>query len=174
MKNINLPFTQEIVDSLKAGDELLLSGLLYTARDAAHKRLCVSIEKGEELPVDLTKSTIYYCGPTPAAPSKIIGSCGPTTAKRMDSFTPQLLSKGLKVMIGKGNRSEDVVNAIQENNAVYLTAIGGAAAYLAKRVKGSRVVAYSDLGPEAIYELRVENFPVTVAIDSKGNNIYDE
>lgn len=163
MKKINLPLTQETINNLKAGDELLLSGILYTARDAAHQRLCAAIENDEELPIDLTKSVIYYCGPTPAAPGKIIGSCGPTTAKRMDIFTPRLLSKGLKVMIGKGDRSEDVVISIQKNKAVYLTAIGGAAAYLAKRVKSARVAAYKDLGPEAIYELEVEDFPVTVA-----------
>ena len=173
MINIKLPLTKEIIQKLKAGDDLLLTGVVYTARDAAHKRLIEAMRRKEKLPVDLKGKIIYYCGPTPARPGIAIGSCGPTTSKRMDAFTPALLSKGLFGMIGKGRRSADVRASIRKNKAVYFVAIGGAGAYLAKKVKRARAIAYKDLGPEAIYELYVEDFPVIVAIDSRGRSRQD-
>ena len=172
MKKIKLPLTKTIINNLRAGDEVLLSGKIYTARDAAHKRLCASIKKKGKLPIDLKNNIIYYCGPTPAMRPKPIGSCGPTTSKRMDSFTPLLLSKGLAATIGKGSRSKEVKLAIKKYNGIYFTAIGGAAAYFAKRVKKAKLIAYKELGPEAIYEFIVEDFPVMVAIDSKGTDIF--
>ena len=172
MKKIILPLNKEIIKSLRAGEDVLLSGKIYTARDAAHKRLYESIQKKESLPIILKGGIIYYCGPAPAKPGYAIGPCGPTTSKRMDKFTPALLSKGLAAMIGKGSRSEEVITAIKRYKAVYFAAIGGAAAYLSTRVKKARVVSYKMLGPEAIYELTVEDFPVVVAIDSRGKSIF--
>ncbi|NQT89687.1 MAG: fumarate hydratase C-terminal domain-containing protein [Candidatus Omnitrophica bacterium] len=172
MKYINLPLTKDIRKSLKPGEELLLTGKIYTARDQAHKRFCESLKKGERLPISLKDNVIFYCGPAPTRPGDAIGSCGPTTSSRMDTFTPQLLSKGLAAMIGKGRRSERVKSAIKRHGAVYLIAIGGAGAYLARRVKKARPIAYKDLGTEAIHELWVEDFPVIVAIDSKGKSIF--
>lgn len=164
MKKIYLPLTRDIRNTLTVGEEVLISGRIYTARDAAHKRLCEAIRKGKKLPIDLEDNIIYYCGPTPARPGKAIGSCGPTTSKRMDRFTPLLLSRGLAGMIGKGGRSDEVTKAINKYKAVYFVAIGGAGAYLSNRIKKARVHMYKELGPEAIYEFWVENFPAVVAI----------
>ncbi len=172
MRKIYLPLTEDVVSSLKIGDELLLSGTIYTARDAAHKRLYELISKNKKLPIDIDGEVIYYCGPAPAKKNKPIGSCGPTTSKRMDAFTPALLSKGMAAMIGKGRRSKDVIASIKKNKGVYLIAIGGAGAYFADKVKRSELICYEDLGPEAIYKLWVEDFPVVVGIDSKGNSIF--
>jgi len=163
MKKIFLPLTRDIRDGLEAGEEVLLSGKIYTARDIAHKRFYEILKRGGRLPIDLEDNIIYYCGPAPARPGKVIGSCGPTTSKRMDKFTPPLLGKGLAGMIGKGIRSEEVIKAIKKNKAVYFIAVGGAGAYFATRIKKARVVAYEELGPEAVYELWVENFPAVVA-----------
>jgi len=172
MKRIYLPLTKDIRVKLSAGEELLLCGKIYTARDAAHSRLYETIKTGKALPVDLSDNVLYYCGPTPAKPGRAIGSCGPTTSGRMDKFTPVLLEKGLGASIGKGRRSDEVLRAIKKYKSVYLVAIGGAGAYLSSRIKRSMVIAYKDLGPEAIYELWVEDFPVVVAIDSKGKSIF--
>ncbi|HQB64041.1 MAG TPA: Fe-S-containing hydro-lyase [Sedimentibacter sp.] len=171
-KIINMPLTEEIVNDLKAGDRVLLNGIIYTGRDAAHKRLVELIQKGEDLPMDIKNQTIYYVGPCPAKPGQVIGSAGPTTSERMDSYAPLLMEHGLKGMIGKGLRSQQVVDSIIKNNAVYFAAIGGAGALLAEAIKEAEVIAFPDLGAEAIYKLRVENFPVTVIIDNKGNDLY--
>lgn len=165
-------FTEDKIKSLKAGDSLLVSGRIYTARDAAHERMVKNYEKGMVFPFDIKGQAIYYAGPCPAKPGEVIGSCGPTTAGRMDAYTPLLLDKGLKIMIGKGARSSEVVDAIKRNNCVYLGAIGGAGALIAECIKEARVIAYDDLGTEAIRELLVEDFPCTVLIDSNGNDIY--
>ncbi|MBO5059592.1 MAG: Fe-S-containing hydro-lyase [Clostridia bacterium] len=163
----------EKIKSLAAGDSVLLSGVIYTARDAAHERMVKNYEKGIDFPFDIKGQAIYYAGPCPAKPGEVIGSCGPTTAGRMDAYTPLLLDKGLKIMIGKGARSSEVVDAIRRNNCVYLGAIGGAGALIAECIKKVRVIAYDDLGTEAIREMYVEDFPCTVLIDSDGNNIYE-
>ena len=172
LKTINTPLTKEIVDTLTVGDRVLLSGVIYTGRDAAHKRLIEMIEKGEDLPVDLKDQTIYYVGPCPAKPGQAIGSAGPTTSGRMDAYSPVLLDKGLRGMIGKGSRSQTVIASMIKNNCVYFAAIGGAGALLAETVKKAEVVAFPDLGTEAIHKLTVEKFPVTVVIDNKGNDLY--
>ncbi|MDD2481149.1 MAG: Fe-S-containing hydro-lyase [Lutispora sp.] len=172
IKSINTPLTDDIVEDLNVGDRVLLNGIIYTGRDAAHKRLVEIINKGEELPVDLKGQIIYYVGPCPAKPGWIIGSAGPTTSGRMDVYTNTLLDKGLKGMIGKGQRREDVVDSMMKNKAVYFAAIGGAGALLAEAVKEAQIIAFPELGPEAIYKLKVENFPVTVAIDTKGRDLY--
>jgi len=172
MKRIYLPLTKDVRVKLSAGEELLLCGKIYTARDAAHSRLYETIKTGKALPVDLPDNVLYYCGPTPAKPGRAIGSCGPTTSARMDKFTPVLLEKGMGASIGKGRRSDEVLRAIKKYKSVYLVAIGGAGAYLSSRIKRSMVIAYKDLGPEAIYELWIEDFPVVVAIDSKGKSIF--
>ncbi len=171
-KIVNTPLTEETVKGLKAGDRVLLHGVIYTGRDAAHKRLIEMLEKGEKLPLELEGQIIYYVGPCPAKPGRVIGSAGPTTSGRMDAYTPQLLERGLKGMIGKGIRNNEVVDAIKKNKAVYFAAIGGAGALLAEAIKEANVLAFEDLGPEAIYQLKVENFPVTVIIDSEGNDLY--
>ena len=171
-KIINMPLTEEIVNDLKAGDRVLLNGIIYTGRDAAHKRLAELIEKGQELPMDIKNQTIYYVGPCPAKPGQVIGSAGPTTSGRMDAYAPLLMEHGLKGMIGKGLRSKEVVDSIIKNNAVYFAAIGGAGALLAEAIKEAEVIPFPDLGAEAIYKLRVENFPVAVIIDNKGNDLY--
>lgn len=171
-KNVHTPFTEDVVKGLKAGDRVLLHGVIYTGRDAAHKRLIDMLEKGQDLPLELEGQVIYYVGPCPAKPGRVIGSAGPTTSGRMDAYTPQLLERGLKGMIGKGIRSSEVIEAIKGNKAVYFAAIGGAGALLAEAIKEANVLAFEDLGPEAIYQLRVENFPVTVVIDSEGNDLY--
>lgn len=157
---------------LRAGDKLTVSGTIYTARDAAHKRLTELIASGEELPLDIRGAAIYYAGPTPEKPGQVIGSCGPTTSGRMDAYAPMLLERGLAVMIGKGDRNAAVIDAIVRNGAVYLAAMGGAGALMGSCVKAARIVCYEDLGCEAIQELKVENMPLTVVIDSQGNDLY--
>ena len=172
-KIINTPLTVEVINDLKAGDRVLLNGIIYTGRDAAHKRLAELIEKGEKLPMDIKNQIIYYVGPCPAKPGKVIGSAGPTTSGRMDAYAPLLMEHGLKGMIGKGLRNQQVVDSIIKSNAVYFAAIGGAGALLAEAIKEAEVIAFPDLGAEAIYKLRVENFPVTVIIDNEGNDLYE-
>jgi len=173
-KKITVPLTEEAVLDLKAGDEVLITGTIYTARDSAHKLLVEAMEKGEKLPFELEGQVIYYAGPSPAKPGNPIGSVGPTTSYRMDSFTPTLLEKGLKAAIGKGNRSPEVVEALKKYKGVYLAAIGGVAALLAKTVKKAKTVAYPELGPEAVNELYVEDFPAIVVNDSYGADLYKE
>ena len=171
-KYITTPLTDETIEDLKAGDVVYISGIIYSARDAAHLRLFEMINKGEELPFDLNGATIYYLGPTPERPGKVIGSAGPTTASRMDKYTPLILDNGLKGMIGKGRRSDAVNEAIVRNKAVYFLAIGGAGALLSNCIKESEIIAFDDLGTEAIRKMRVENFPVIVGIDSEGKDQY--
>ena len=171
---INVPiYNIEEIQNLKAGDYVYITGKIYTARDAAHKRMYESLLKNESLPIILENNFIYYMGPSPAMEGRPIGSAGPTTSSRMDKYTPPFLDMGLKGMIGKGKRSNEVVDSIIKNNAVYFAAVGGAGALLSQRIKSSKVVAYEDLGTEAIRELEVEKFPVIVVIDSKGNNLYE-
>lgn len=172
-KRIQLPITDEDIKSLKAGDSVLLTGTIITGRDAAHKRLFELIEKGEPLPVDIKGELIYYVGPAPAKPGYAVGPAGPTSSYRMDKFTPALLDLGLKGMIGKGVRSQAVIDSIVKNKAVYFAAIGGAAALIAKSIKAEEILCYEDLGTEAIRRYTVEDFPCIVAIDSEGNNVYE-
>lgn len=174
MIEISTPLTDETVARLKAGDNVRISGVLYTARDAAHKRLVALLEEGRDLPMDIRGQIIYYVGPTPARPGQPIGSAGPTTSCRMDSYAPSLLEHGLKGMIGKGSRSQPVREAMAKYRAVYFAAIGGAGALLAKCVKASELVAYEDLGPEAIRRLTVDGFPATVINDIYGSDLYEE
>lgn len=169
---INLPLTKEVARTLKAGDIVELSGVIYTARDAAHKRLIERLEANEPLPFDLKDSVIYYVGPTPEKPGTVIGSAGPTTSYRMDAYAPTLLDLGLKGMIGKGPRHQVVIDAMKRNGAVYFAAVGGAAALLALHIKEAEVIAFDDLGTEAIRRLVVEDFPVIVATDCHGNSLY--
>ncbi len=171
-KRVSVPLTEEAARSLSAGDRVLLTGILYTGRDAAHKRLSEMMDRGEKLPMDIRGQVIYYVGPCPAKPGAAIGSAGPTTSGRMDAYAPRLLDAGLKGMIGKGLRNKAVTDSIVKNGAVYFAAIGGAGALLAKTIQEAEVVAFEDLGPEAVYRLRVEDFPVTVVIDSKGADLY--
>jgi len=171
--SINLPLSRENARKLKSGDSCLLSGVIYTARDAAHKRLCELLIQGKELPFDIKDSVIYFVGPTPARPGEVIGSAGPTTSYRMDSYSPMLIAQGQTGMIGKGKRSPEVIAAMKEHGAVYFGAIGGCGALLSRCIKKSEVIAYEDLGAEAIRRLEVENFPVVVIIDSEGNNLYE-
>ncbi|OUO88044.1 fumarate hydratase [Gordonibacter sp. An230] len=173
-KQVVTPLTDDVVRSLKCGDMVNVTGVIYTGRDAAHKIMVEMLEKGERLPVDFQGQVIYYAGPTPAKPGRVIGSCGPTTSGRMDAYSPAMMEQGLKGMIGKGPRSKEVVDAMVKNNVVYFAAIGGAAALIADSVKECEVVAFDDLGPEAIRCLRVENYPCIVAIDSEGNNLYEQ
>lgn len=173
MKKVYLPISDKDLNSLQVGECVYLYGTIYTARDAAHKRIVQAIEKGEQPPFTLKGQTIYYVGPCPSKPDSIIGSCGPTTAYRCDVYTPKMLDNGLKVMIGKGKRSDYVVDSIKKNCCIYLCAIGGAGALYAECVTSSQVVAYNELMSEAVYELKIKDFPVVVAIDSKGNNIFD-
>lgn len=173
-KHITTPLTENKIKDLKTGDFVYITGTIYTARDAAHKRMDETLDKNEELPVELKDNIIYYLGPSPAREGKVIGSAGPTTSSRMDKYTPRLIDRGLKGMIGKGKRSKEVIEAIKRNHAVYFAAIGGAGALLSKCIKEAKVLAYDDLGTEAIRELRVEELPVIVVIDSNGNNLYDE
>ena len=161
------------MQALQAGDYVYISGIIYTARDAAHKRMAETLGRGGKLPFSLEGNIIYYMGPSPAREGRVIGSAGPTTASRMDKYTPGFLDMGLKGMIGKGKRSDAVIEGIKKNKAVYFAAIGGAGALLSRSIKNSKVIAYDDLGTEAIRELQVENFPVIVVIDSRGNNLYD-
>ena len=169
---VTTPINSEKCKDFNAGDYVYITGKIYTARDAAHKRMFESMNNGESIPFDLNNNIIYYLGPTPAREGAVIGSAGPTTSSRMDKYTPLLLNNGLKGMIGKGKRSEEVIKAIKENNAVYFAAVGGAGALLSKKIKSSKVIAYDDLGTEAIRELEVEKFPVIVVVDCKGNNLY--
>lgn len=171
---ITTPLTEAAARKLKAGDSVLISGTMYTGRDAAHKRLVETLERGEQLPVDFTGQLIYYVGPSPAKPGQPIGSAGPTTSGRMDAYTPKMLEQGLKGMIGKGYRSPEVVEAMKKHGAVYFAATGGAAALIAKSIKQYEVIAYADLGTEAIAKLTVEDFPAIVVIDSEGRNYYEE
>ena len=173
-KIIRTPITEEKTKELKAGDYVNLNGTIYVARDAAHKRMIECLEEGKSLPIHIEDSTIYYMGPSPARPGYPIGSAGPTTATRMDKYAPKLLDLGQKAMIGKGRRSQEVVEAIIRNHAVYFAAVGGAGALLSKCIKSSKVVCYEDLGAEAILEVEVENFPVIVVVDSEGHNLYEE
>lgn len=173
MKKVMLPLTDEIVRSLKAGDRVLLSGYIYTSRDAGHKRMCEAIEKGEELPFDIESSVIYYVGPTPAKDGQIIGSAGPTTSGRMDKYAPILMQKRLRGMIGKGERNCEVISAMKEYGCVYFGAIGGAGALLSQCVKSNELIAYEDLGAEALRKLYAEDMPLTVIIDCFGNNLYE-
>lgn len=172
-KYIHTPLTESEVKNLKAGDYVYITGTIYTARDAAHKRMQEALELGEELPINMENTILYYMGPSPAREGRPIGSAGPTTASRMDKYTPRLLDLGLKGMIGKGKRSREVLDAIVRNGAVYFAAVGGAGALLSKAITASTVVAYEDLGTEAIRKLEVENFPVIVVADAEGNNLYE-
>lgn len=170
---INTPFTDEVIKNLKMGDMLYISGIIYTARDAAHKKMCELIDQNKPLPFDFEGATIYYAGPCPAKPGKPIGSVGPTTSGRMDLYSPKLMEKGLKVMIGKGLRNDEVINSIVKHCGLYLAAIGGAAALMAKCVKKVEIIAFEELGTEAVRKMEVKNLPVIVAIDTYGNNMYE-
>lgn len=171
--SVKTPLTREEARKLKAGDSCLLTGVIYTARDAAHKRLCELVAEGKELPMDAKDAVIYFVGPTPARPGEAIGSAGPTTSYRMDAYSPTMIEQGLTGMIGKGKRSPEVIAAMKEHGAVYFGAIGGAGALLSQCIKKAEVIAYEDLGAEAIRRLEVENFPVVVIVDSEGNNLYE-
>jgi fumarate hydratase subunit beta len=173
-KKINLPLNDEILKDLKAGDNLLLTGVIYVARDAAHKRMVEALDQGKPLPFDIKGATIYYMGPTPARPGKVIGSAGPTTSGRMDAYAPRLIAQGLKGMIGKGLRAQAVKDAMLKHKAVYLGAIGGAGAIISKSIKKSQVIAYEDLGAEAVLRLEVQDFPVTVVNDIYGGDLYEQ
>ena len=171
--SITAPLSREKARQLKAGDSCLISGVIYTARDAAHKRLCELVDAGKEMPLDVTDNIIYFVGPTPAKPGQAIGSAGPTTSYRMDAYSPTLIREGLTGMIGKGKRGPEVVAAMKEHGAVYFGAIGGCGALLSKCIKKAEIVAYEDLGAEAIRRLEVEDFPAIVIIDAEGNNLYE-
>jgi fumarate hydratase subunit beta len=173
-KRIKLPLNEKIVSDLRAGDRLLLTGVIFTARDAAHKRIVEELEHGQVPPFYMKDQTLYYVGPSPAPPGRVIGSAGPTTSTRLDAYTPPLLAAGLKGMIGKGPRSAEVKEAIRQYNAVYMAAVGGAGALLSKSIVKSEVVAYADLGPEAVLRLEVKDFPVTVINDIHGRDLYEE
>ena len=171
-KHITLPLKDDDIENLHVGDYVYLTGVVYTARDAAHKRLCETLDAGRELPVDIKGQIFYYMGPTPAREGRVIGSAGPTTATRMDKYAPRLLDLGLKGMIGKGKRSQEVIDAVVRNKAVYFAAVGGAGALLSRCITAAEVVAYDDLGTEAIRRLEIKDFPVIVAADIYGNKIY--
>lgn len=171
---LTTPFTDETIKSLKAGDMVYISGVVYTARDAAHKRMCEMLEKGEPMPFDFKGAAVYYAGPCPPKPGKPIGSVGPTTSGRMDLYSPRLMEQGLRVMIGKGLRNQEVVDALVRLSGVYFAAIGGAAALMGKSVESAEVIAFDELGTEAVRRLVVKNLPVIVAIDCHGNNMYEE
>lgn len=173
MQKLTLPLSKEEALALRAGDTMLLSGHLYTGRDAAHKRLIALLDEGKPLPVDLRGETIYYVGPAPARPGHAVGPAGPTTSYRMDAYTPQLLALGLRAMIGKGKRSQAVIDAMRANGAVYFGATGGAAALIARSITKAEVVCYEDLGAEAIHRFEIVDFPAVVLIDSQGNNLYE-
>lgn len=170
---LEVPYDKETARKLRAGDYVYLTGTIYTARDAAHKRMDETLDKGEKLPFDIEGNVIYYMGPSPAREGRAIGSAGPTTASRMDKYAPRLIDLGLAGMIGKGKRSEAVKSAMIKNGAIYFAAVGGAGALLSKAIKSSEVIAYDDLGTEAIRRLTVESFPVVVVMDSQGNNLYE-
>ena len=171
---LETPLTKDKIKNLRAGDSVLLSGTIYTARDAAHKRMIEALGRGEKLPLGIENQTIYYAGPAPAKPGRVIGSCGPTTSGRMDAYAPTLIGLGLTGMIGKGERSDEVIAAMTEHGAVYFGAIGGAGVLISKCVTSAEVVAYEDLGTEAIRRLTVKDFPLTVVIDMLGNNLYKQ
>lgn len=173
IKKLKTPLTEDSIRSLKAGDLVQITGTIYTARDMAHKRLCQAIKEGQKLPFDISGSIIYFCGPTPARPDKPIGSAGPTTSSRMDSFTSALLKAGLKATIGKGYRNNVVREALKKYTAIHFSALGGAGALLSKHIRSAKIIAYEDLGTEAIRELEVIDFPATVAYDSAGNSVYE-
>lgn len=172
-QHIKAPVSKEVIKTLKAGDYVYITGTVYSARDAAHKRMKEALDRNGELPIDLKDNVIYYLGPSPARKGRPIGSAGPTTASRMDKYTPELLDLGLGAMIGKGRRSPEVIDAIVRNGAVYFAAVGGAGALLSKCILSSEVIAYDDLGTEAVRKLEIENFPVIVVIDTEGNNLYE-
>lgn len=172
-RKITAPLSKEVVKSLKAGESVLISGTILAARDAAHKALTETLAKGEKLPVDLQGETIYYLGPSPAKPGHAIGSAGPTTSGRMDKYTPSIIAQGIHGMIGKGYRSKEVIESMVENGVVYMVAVGGAAALISVCITKYEVLAYPELGPEAVARLTIENFPAIVAIDSQGNNYYE-
>lgn len=172
IKVVETPLHDKEIETLKSGDVVFISGVIYTGRDAAHKRMVEMLERGEDMPFDFKGQVIYYAGPSPSPPGCVIGSIGPTTSSRMDSYTPILMEKGLKVMIGKGRREGQVIESIVKHKGVYFAAIGGAAALMSKCVKESQVIAFEDLGTEAIRKLKVEKLPVIVVVDSKGNNAY--
>ena len=172
--NITSPIDAETIEKLTVGTQVLISGVIYTARDAAHQRLSQALDKGEELPFDLKGQTLYYMGPSPTKPGQVIGSAGPTTSRRMDIYTPRLIAAGIKAMMGKGNRSPEVREAIKQYKAVYLVTTGGAGALLSKCIKQAEVIAYEDLGPEAILRLSVENFPAIVANDIYGGDLFEQ
>ena len=172
-KHITLPLTEDLAKTLQAGDTVYLTGTIYTSRDAGHKRMCEALSRGETLPFDPKDATIYYVGPTPAKPGQVVGSAGPTTSGRMDAYAPTMMSVGARGMIGKGARLPEVVEAMKRYSGVYFGAIGGAGALLSKCIKSSELIAYEDLGAEALRKLYVEDFPVVVIIDSKGNNLYE-
>lgn len=173
-KRVKLPLTEKTLAELKAGDNVLLSGILYVARDAAHKRMAEALERGESLPFDIKGQTLYYMGPSPAPPSRVIGSAGPTTSTRLDIYTPRLLAAGMKGMIGKGGRSEEVKAAMKKHKAVYLAAVGGTGALISKSIIKADIIAYAELGPEAILRLEVKDFPATVINDIHGGDLYTE
>lgn len=173
-RKIQLPLTEELAKTLHAGDTVYLTGEIYTSRDAGHKRMCEALAKGEKLPFDPKDATLYYVGPTPAKPGQIIGSAGPTTSGRMDAYAPTMMSVGARGMIGKGARLPEVVDAMKKYSGIYFGAIGGAGALLAKCIKSSELIAYEDLGPEALRKLYVEEMPLVVIIDSEGKNLYEE
>lgn len=173
-KHIDAPLLKEQIQSLRAGDTVFLSGTIYTGRDAAHKKMCELIKEGKELPFDIQNQVIYYAGPCPAKPGNPIGSCGPTTSYRMDAYAPMLCDLGLIGMIGKGQRGQEVIDAIRRNGGIYFAATGGAGALIAQCVKAAKVIAFDELGTEAVRELQVENLPLIVAIDARGGNLYQE
>jgi fumarate hydratase subunit beta len=173
-KKVGLPLTEQTLTDLKAGDNVLLSGVLYVARDAAHMRMVAALKHGEHLPFDIMGQTLYYMGPSPARPGRVIGAAGPTTSARLDEYTPRLLGAGLRGMIGKGARSAEVKDAMKKHKAVYLAAVGGAGALISKSIVKSEVVAYEDLGPEAVLRLEVKDFPATVVNDIHGGDLYIE
>jgi fumarate hydratase subunit beta len=173
-KKITTPLTDETVAGLKAGDSVLITGIIYTGRDLAHARLVEALDAGKELPFDPKGAIIYYVGPSPAKPGKPIGSAGPTTSYRMDKYAPRLMDVGLKGMIGKGNRTQPVLDSMKKNKAVYFAAVGGAAALISKSIKQSKVIAYDELGPEAVRELKVEDFPAIVVNDAEGSDLYEQ
>ena len=171
-KRINLPITRDMAREIKSGESVLLSGTIYTARDAAHKRLYEALGRGEKLPLDLKDNVIYYVGPTPAKPGEVVGSAGPTTSGRMDKYTPTMIEQGMRGMIGKGLRSQEVIDACAKHGAVYFVAVGGAAAVITQSIKSETMIAYEDLGPEANRRYEVKDFPAIVCIDSEGNDFY--
>ena len=174
VRNITSPLDMQVIEKLRTGDQVLISGTLYVARDAAHKRLVEALDKGEKLPFEVEGQTVYYMGPSPAKPGKVIGAAGPTTSGRMDAYAPRLMESGLKGMIGKGARNQDVKDALKEHKAIYFAGIGGAGALISQCIKEAEVVAYDDLGAEALRRLTVENFPATVVNDIYGGDLYEE